>query len=234
MTGEAAAAVRAAQRDSLGWPVAAVLARAAWLAILLGLAVQILVLVAKIAAGGQSSRLQLIVDVASGVTWSALVCSGVAVGTVLSRHRAAMMGLLGLVSAPVAWAAAKGVQRGVQSMLGVPVETIGPLVYQVGVVKTLEYALLGVLLGRLVRTPSSTLRTHVLTGLLVGLAFGGMILLLNHMHASATGAGLPVARIVAICVNELLFPIGCATVIYYVARFADRRSAIERLAAGGG
>lgn len=234
MTGQTAAAARADHRNALEQPVAAVLARAAWLAILLGLTVQILVLVAKIAAGGQSTHVQLIVDVASGVTWSALVCSGVAVGTVLSRHRAAMMGLLGLVSAPVAWAAAKGVQRGVQSMLGVPVETIGPLVYQVGVVKTMEYALLGVLLGRLVRTPSSTLRTHVLTGLLVGLAFGGMILLLNYMHASATGAGLPVARIVAICVNELLFPIGCATVIYYVARFADRRSAIERLAAGGG
>jgi hypothetical protein len=90
------------------------------------------------------------------------------------------------------------------------------------------------LLGRFVRTPSSTLRTHVLTGLLVGLVFGSLILLLNHMHAAAAGAGLPVARIVAICVNELLFPIGCATVIYYVARFADRRSAIERLAAGGG
>jgi hypothetical protein len=234
MTGEAATAGRAGHRDAPVQSVAAVLARAAWLAILLGLTVQILVLLAKIAAGGQSNRVQLIVDVASGVTWSALVCSGVAIGTVLSRHRAAMMGLLGLVSAPVAWAAAKGVQRGLQSMLSVPVETMGPLVYQVGAVKTLEYALLGVLLGRLVRTPSSTLRTHVLTGLLVGLAFGGMILLLNHMHATAAGAGLPVTRIVAICVNELLFPIGCATVIYYVARFADRRSAIERLAAGGG
>ena len=234
MTGEAAAASRARHRDAPVQPVAAVLARAAWLAILLGLTVQTLVLLAKIAAGGQSNRVQLIVDVASGVTWSALVCSGVAIGTVLSRHRAAMMGLLGLVSAPVAWAAAKGVQRGLQSMLSVPVETMGPLVYQVGAVKTLEYALLGVLLGRLVRTPSSTLRTHVLIGLLVGLAFGGMILLLNYLHASAAGAVLPAARIVAICVNEFLFPIGCATVIYYIARFADRRSAIERLAAGGG
>ncbi len=234
MKGDAAVAVRAGHHDVPQPPVAAVLARAAWLAILLGLSVQILVLAAKIVAGGQSNRLQLIVDVASGVTWSALVCSGVAIGTVLSRHRAAMMGLLGLVSAPVAWAAAKGVQRGVQSMLGVPVETIGPLVYQVGAAKTLEYALLGILLGRLVRTPSSTLARHMLTGLLVGLVFGSLILMLNHVHASSTGGGLPAVRIVAICVNELLFPIGCATVIYFVARFADRRSAIERLAAGGG
>lgn len=215
-------------------PVMAVLARAAWLAILLGLTVQVLILVARIAAGGQATRVQVIVDVASGLTWSALVCSGIAIGTVLARHRAAIMGLLGLLSAPIAWAAAKGVQRGVQSMLGAPLETIGPLVYQVGAAKTLEYAVLGVLLGRLVRTPSSTLRTHAITGLVVGLAFGGLILFLNHMHATAAGSALPFARIVAISVNELLFPIGCATVIYYVARFADRRSAIERLAAGGG
>ena len=105
MTTEATAAVRERHRDAQERPVAAVLARAAWLAVLLGLTEQILVLVAKIAAGGQSTHVQLIVDVASGVTWSALVCSGVAVGTVLSRHRAAMMGLLGLVSAPIAWAA---------------------------------------------------------------------------------------------------------------------------------
>jgi hypothetical protein len=41
-------------------------------------------------------------------------------------------------------------------------------------------------------------------------------------------------RVAAICVNELVFPAGCAVVIYFVARFADRPSAIERLAAGGG
>jgi hypothetical protein len=234
MNADAEATVATEHSSAPSRPVASVLARAAWLAILLGLAVQILILFAKIAAGGQSGRLQVIVDVASGVTWSALVCSGIAIGTAISRHRAAIMGLLGLVSAPVAWAAAKGVQRGVQWMLGAPLETIGPLVYQVGAAKTLEYAVLGVLLGRLIRTPNSTLRAHVLTGLVVGLAFGGLILLLNYMHATAAGGGLPAARLVAICVNELIFPAGCATVIYYVARFADRRSALERLTAGGG
>jgi hypothetical protein len=71
MTGEAAAAVRAGHRGVPEGPFAPVLARAAWFAIFLGLSVQILVLVAKIAVGGQSTRLQLIVDVASGVIWSA-------------------------------------------------------------------------------------------------------------------------------------------------------------------
>lgn len=231
---ESVDAVAAAAPPVAGRSVMATLTTAVWLAIVLGLVVQLLILFAKITAGGKVTGLQLVADVASGVTWSALVCSGVAVGTVASRHRAALMGFLGLICAPLAWAAAKGVQRGVQWMLGAPLETLGPLVYQVGVAKTLEYAVLGVLVGRLVRTASSTFRTHVLTGLAVGLVFGGAVLWLNHAHAIAGGGAMPVARVAAICVNELLFPVGCAIVIYFVARFADRHSAFERLAAGGG
>lgn len=214
--------------------VVSMLSLAAWLAILLGLTVQSLILVAKIAAGGEATAMQVFVDVASGVTWSALVCSGLALGTIAARHRGVIMGALGLISAPVAWAAAKGVQRGVQWMLGGPLETLGPLVYQVGAAKTLEYAVLGLILGRLIHTSRSTLPAHAVVGLAIGVVFGGAILWLNHSHSVAAGSTMPAARAAAICVNELLFPVGCAVVIYFVARFADRWSALERLAAGGG
>lgn len=234
MTEEAGIAVAGQHPEASGRSILSVIALAAWLAILLGLVVQGLILFAKVAAGGRVTTLQMLVDATSGITWSAMVCSGIAVGTVAARHRAAIMGLLGLVSAPVAWAAAKGVQRGVQWMVAAPLETIGPLVYQVGVAKTLEYALLGVLVGRLLRMPTSTLRAHALTGLAVGLVFGSVILWLNHAHAVAAGSAMPTVRVVAICVNELIFPVGCAVVIYFVARLADRTSAIDRLAAGGG
>lgn len=234
MIAEPRSAVADDGAGTAGQSMLAVITLAAWLAVLLGLAVQVLILGAKVAAGGHANTPQLLVDVTSGVTWSALVCSGIAVGTVAARHRAAIMGLLGLVSAPVAWAAAKGVQRGVQWMIGAPLETLGPLVYQVGAAKTLEYALLGVLVGRLLRNPPSTLRAHALTGLAVGVVFGGAILWLNHVHAMAAGAPLPAVRIAAIGTNELIFPVGCSIVIYFVARLADRTSAIERLAAGGG
>lgn len=73
----------AAERSMLS-----VIALAAWLAVLLGLAVQGLILGAKVAAGGHVTTPQLFVDVTAGVTWSALVCSGIAVGTVATRHRA--------------------------------------------------------------------------------------------------------------------------------------------------
>jgi hypothetical protein len=214
--------------------VAAVMSVAAWLAILLGITVQLIILIAKLGAGGKATVSQFLVDIASGVTWSALVCAGIALGTLAARQRGTIMGMLGLLSAPVAWAGAKGVQRGVQWTLGAPLETLGPLVYQVGAVKTLEYAVLGSLLGRLIYTPRSTLRNHALIGLAVGAVFGAVMLWLNHVHVAATGGTLPAARVAAICVNELLFPAGCAIVIYFVARFADRTSALERLAGGGG
>jgi len=231
MSGQQQAAAQASRPRR---PAASVVALSAWLAILLGITVQLLILVAKLGVGGKAPVPQFLVDVASGVTWSALVCGGIALGTLASRQRGAIMGVLGLVAAPVAWAGAKGVQRGVQWMLGAPLETLGPLVYQVGAAKTLEYAVLGILLGRLIYTPRSTLRNHALIGLAVGAVFGAVILWLNHAHAAATGAALPAARIAAICMNELLFPAGCAIVIYFVARFADRTSALERLAGGGG
>ena len=65
--------------------VVSMLSPAAWLAILLGLTVQLLILFAKIAAGGEATPLQVFVDVASGVTWSALVCYGIAFGVILGR-----------------------------------------------------------------------------------------------------------------------------------------------------
>lgn len=69
-------------RVAAGRSVMATLTMAVWLAIVLGLVVQLLILFAKVTAGGKVTGLQLVADVASGVTWSALVCSGVAVGTV--------------------------------------------------------------------------------------------------------------------------------------------------------
>src|SRR5690606_38134770 len=73
-----------------GQSILSVIALAVWRAVLLGLAVQGLILGAKVAAGGHATTPQLLVDVTSGVTWSALVCSGIAVGTVTARHRAAI------------------------------------------------------------------------------------------------------------------------------------------------
>lgn len=205
---------------------------AAWMAIVLGIGVQATVLIARILAGATPKAMQVLIDFAGGVSWSAIVCAGIALGTAATRHTGRLMGVLGVIFAPLAWAGAKGAQRGTQWMLGEPLDKLGPLVYQIGVVKAVEYALLGYLLGRLIRTPSSTLSRHALLGLAVGAVAGSLILGLNLMHAQ--GHALPLPKLVGTMVNELIFPAGCSVVIYFIARLSDRGSAMERVVAGGG
>jgi hypothetical protein len=197
----------------------------------LGLIVQLAVFAAKLGAGANVPGLQLVVDIASGVAWAVIVCGGVAIGTVASKSAPAMMGLLGLICAPLAFAAAKGAQRGVAWMLGQPMEQITALTYQIGGAKTVEYAVLGFVLGMLIRTPRSTLTNHAFIGAGFGAVFSGVIL---WLMSNSAGAALPAARIAATTANEFIFPLGCSMVIYWVARLSDHASAKERLASGGG
>lgn len=209
-----------------------VLFAACWFAILLGLGLQILILFAKHAVGGNVPGAQLLIDMIGGVTWSLIVCGGVAVGTVAARSVSTAMGWLGLICAPLAFAAAKGVQRGTAWINGQPMEQIGALVIETGMIKTIEYAALGYLLGRIIRTPASTVRNHAAIGLLFGLTFGWLLLALNLAHAGA--ASIPPPKAVGLMLNEFVFPLGCSLVIYYVAFLSDRGSAMERVVAGGG
>ena len=209
-----------------------VLFGACWLAILLGLGLQILILVAKSAAGANVPGAQVLVDIAGGVTWSLIVCGGVAIGTVATRSVSNAMGLLGLVCAPLAFAAAKGVQRGTAWLNGQPMEKIGAIVIQTGALKTIEYAMLGYLLGAIIRTPASTLRNHAAIGALFGLTFGWLMIALNLVHAN--GAAIPAPKALGMMLNEMVFPLGCSLVIYFVASLSDRDSAMERMVAGGG
>lgn len=203
----------------------------AWMAILLGLLVQIGVFSAKISAGAKLPAVQLLVDVASGIAWSVIVCGGVAIGTVAAKSVPQLMGLLGLICAPVAFAAAKGTQRGVAWIAGQPMDQINMLTYQIGAAKTLEYAALGFVLGTVIRTPKSTLTNHTLIGLGFGLVFASLIVWLN-MQSMANGAPLPPPRLWATVVNEFIFPLGCSLVIFAVAKLSDHASARERIVAG--
>lgn len=202
---------------------------AVWMAIALGLALQVLVLAAKLGVGAKVAGAQAFVDIAGGVTWSLIVCAGVAIGAVAARNASAAMGALGLICAPLAFAAAKGVQRGLQWVAGQPAEKIGALVLQTGLAKTAEYALLGFMLGRLIHTERSTPGNHAMLGLAFGIAFAAIILALNYVHGP-----VPTPKAVGVTLNELVFPIGCSMVIYWVAKLTDRTGAMERVIAGGG
>jgi hypothetical protein len=186
----------------------------AWLAILLGFSMQALVLSARVSAGGQVPGARFLADLVQGITWSILVCFGVSMGTVLVKLRAALAGLLAAICTPVAIGAANAGQKVMAASLGAAGQPAAvPLVVIAGL-KAVEYGLLGWLLGRMVERDTKGPTPYLLAGATTGLVFGGTITALTWQAIAAGGAAPELARIVGVGVNELLFPIGCALVIF--------------------
>jgi hypothetical protein len=195
--------------------------RAAWSAILLGFVVQALVFLAKFGAGAKLPPAQMWVDVASGISWSTIVCGGVAIGSAAHRMRASTMGTLGFLFGPAAFAAAKAVQRSVGPLLGVSPDVIGPVMYETAAAKALEYALLGLLLGAVIGSPRSTLKLHTLIGAAFGVVFSGVIAAITILNQPA-GKPIEAPKLAGTLTNELIFPVGCSLVLFWVSRISQR------------
>lgn len=194
-------------------------ATAALAAVTIGVLLQILLVVLRVSAGSGAPGVAALSEAAGSVSWSTLVCSGVALGVGAARYRAQLMGLLGLVCAPIAFACAKGVQRGVDVLMDAEPGPLGLLVLQIGAIKAVEYGLLGVAIAWLIGTGRSTKLRHAAVGLAFGLVFGSIQYVLQS--AAAPGGVLPTPKLLGLLVNELLFPIGCAMVLHLIARLAE-------------
>ena len=195
-----------------------VILNVAWLAILLGIGVQLLVFVVRLAVGSELVAEVLLSNLAQGVTWGVIVCVGVAIGVTVERSRALLGGLLGAISGPLGWGLAKSAQRTVQALLGTAVDQFTEFFFLLVAVKGIEYLLLGTAVGRLGDRPHATWRDYALPGLLVGIVFSAAVCALTVWHANATGKAMPVAALLGLAVSEFVFPIGCALVIYAPVR----------------
>jgi len=187
-----------------------------WMAIMLGIVVQVLVLLGKTWAGAPFPGIKWLPDLLNGVTWAVFVCAGVVLGSLASRARSAVMGVLGLISAPIAFSLAKGLQRGVQSAMDAPVDKITPALFMICGVKAVEYACLGAVVGWLLGRSASRAIHFAIAGALAGVVFGSMTVWITANLAKAKPPAL-----VGAAINELIFPIGCALVIYF-ATYASR------------
>ena len=78
-------------------------------------------------------------------------------------------------------------------------------------IKGVEYAIFGWLIARLMRRPEHRLPAYLRTGLLIGVVFGALLLWIMD---SAAPSGLPALTLVARGLNEMLFPVGCACVLW--------------------
>lgn len=183
-------------------------------AVLLGLGIQLLILVARLAAGGPWPGAALLADTAGGVTWALLVCTGVGIGTSVLRVRAMLAGLLAAICAPIAIAAAKAAQRMVAGMTDAVEQQAILSLGSISLARAVEYGVLGFLLGTLAQRGEKRVSRYLGAGCLVGLVLGGAVVWLTHYVAAQAGSGLTSAQLAVGVVNEMVFPVGCAIVIY--------------------
>jgi hypothetical protein len=197
------------------------LLRAAWLAILLGLLVQLALLLAAAEVGGAARLRPLTADTVRTLGWSVLVCTGIALGRGASQAGAPQMGVAGLLAAPLALTTANMLQKGVAEALAVAPDSRGATPLWVLAIKAAEYGCLGAAFGWLGRRSWAGALAHATAGLITGMVFGSARLALAAQSASAPPRP---AQLVVQGVNELLFPIGCALVVYAAATLAKRIS----------
>jgi Family of unknown function (DUF5317) len=188
----------------------AMLLQVAWLAILLGFLLQLALLLAAAGVGIFAGLRPLVAETARNVGWSVLVCTGVAVGRVAAKGRPPLMGIAGLLAAPLALTIANTIQKGVAAALNLPMAA-GRASIWVLVLKAAEYGCLAASLGWIGRRTWAGAPAYGTAGLLAGLVFGGAIL---TVVAQSAPTPLSTADLMVKGVNELVFPVGCALVIY--------------------
>lgn len=194
--------------------------RVAWLSIGLGLALEILLLVlaAYTDTAGTSPK-PFISDLAHKVSWSFIVCVGLAFGSTAAKAREGMMGILGLISAPLGFTVARAAHKAVKDAMGVVGgAAAGASPFLIGGLKGIEYALFGALLAWIGKR-SLGLGAHVGAGLAVGLTFGIAIVAVTVQAAATPPTAVDLA---AKGINEVIFPVGCALVLYASGAMAKR------------
>lgn len=204
----------AAPSQNLG----ATLLRVAWLAILLGFAMEGLLLLIGAGFGKSLGLGVLAADLLRNVSWSVFVCVGLAVGTTVAKARLPVAGLAGFLAAPAAFEISRVVHKGVAEALAITGEAAAGAPFAVAVVKGLEYGCLGMAVAWIGRRPWGGAAAHAATGFLIGLVFGGVIL-------GITLVAVPDSSTVALIsqgVNEILFPVGCALVLFSAAALGKR------------
>jgi hypothetical protein len=189
----------------------ATLLRVAWLAIVLGLLLQLALLLVATGFGAAGGSRALLAETLRTVSWSLLVCVGVALGRVAAKGRMPLEGVTGLLAAPLALTAANTVQKGVAEAVNAAGVPAGPTPLWVLAIKAAEYACLGLALNWVGRRAWHSALGHLAVGLLTGVVFGGVFLAVVVQTAPTP---LSTPSLLAKGVNELLFPVGCALVVF--------------------
>lgn len=195
--------------------------RAAWLSIALGVLIEIALLSTAVAFGKTGPLSPFLADLAGKMTWSVLVCVGISVGNAAAGARAPVMGLLGLISAPAGFVLAKVAHKSAAQALDVAMaaSTSGPTPGQLIVIRALEYAVLGLVVGHISRKPWGKLPVYAAVGFAMGAVVATIVLWITIRTAASPPSNL---ALTSRAVNEVLFPLGCSMVLYSVNALGRR------------
>ena len=197
----------------------AALMRAAWLAILLGLGFEVVLLAISVYGGSGTGT--FVADLVKSVSWSVFVCVGLAIGTAIANARVPLMGLLGLLAAPLAFEVSRVLHKGTVEALALSggADAPGTATFLLAVVKGVEYGCLGLLVGWVGGRAWGGAVAHVASGLAVGTVFGGIILGLTFVPDPGAFSA---ADLLSRGINELLFPVGCSLVLFSAKSLGER------------
>ena len=188
------------------------LLRVGWLAVLLGLTMEAILVTLAAGFGSLHGTKPIVADLVQKVSWSVVVCVGLAVGAMAEKARGPALGLSGLIAAPLAFTLARSLHKGAMHALGLAGSARpGLALVLIAAVKAVQYGSFGLTLDWIAKKPWGGLAAHLATGLAVGIIFGGGLLALQ-IQAAAQPPQLP--ALISGAANEFLFPVGCALVIY--------------------
>ncbi|MDX2044174.1 MAG: hypothetical protein SF097_23400 [Acidobacteriota bacterium] len=189
----------------------------AWMAILLGLIVETLILIVAASFGSVLAAKPFLADLTQKVSWSVIVCMGLALARGATRLFAAtaqtvLVGAAGLLTAPAAFAVARSLHEGVQEALFIKVFQGGagsPVL--LALIKGVEYGCLGALLMWIGKQVWGKALAHAGAGLVIGIVFGAVLI-----GAMAWGMASPmsVGTIISRALNEIINPVGCSLTLY--------------------
>src|SRR5215217_7686104 len=195
--------------------------RVAWLAILLGFAMEALLLLFTAGFEILPGLGPMVAELIGKVSWSAIVCAGLALGTAASKARAPFMGLLGFLFAPLAFhishpsAGSSQDSRSCccgRSRRQLHLDTTGPPQ------------------GDRVRVPRCDYRMGRTTTVGRGAGTRGSGACRRNtlrrgarkLHVLDDSGPLAAADLFSRSANEILFPVGCSLVLYSATGLGER------------
>ena len=202
-------------------PLSKTLLKVAWMSVLLGLFIELLLLLIAAGFGVLGGLKPYAADLVQKVSWAAIVCVGIAIGTAATKMRWAAMGLLGLLAAPIGFHVARALHKGAGQALGLadPAVALSPTPMTLALIKAVEYGLLGLAVGWLARRTWGGVGAHLAVGLAVGVLFGGLTI---GLVMQAAPNPLAWSALLARAANEIIFPMGCALVLFAAQSMGKR------------